>query len=265
MQLLKGFCFLLFVGCCFCACSSTVSSDEDTGVNGIAGFHPSGEVYSDSTSDSVPFSRGDSILTDSRDGQTYKVVKIGTQIWMAENLNYRYLEKTAELDSSSFCFDNDPENCEKFGRLYPWSAAMDSAGTGNGCGRGVTCSQSSLVKGICPDGWHLPTREEFKVLETTVGGSREGGKKLKSRSGWKDGGNGTDDYGFNAVPSGSLTAAANFKVAGDRTSGVHFWSSTEENADQAYFFGVLYNTDFIYFSGFPKKFMYSIRCIKGSK
>ena len=70
-------------------------------------------------------------LTDDRDGQTYKTVKIGEQWWMAENLNYRYIQQTyngGEKDSSSYCYNDDPANCEKYGRLYLWSAAMDSAG-----------------------------------------------------------------------------------------------------------------------------------------
>ena len=65
-------------------------------------------------------------LKDDRDGQTYRTVKIGDQWWMAENLNYAYLQPTETLDSSSFCYDNDPENCKQYGRLYLFSAAMDS-------------------------------------------------------------------------------------------------------------------------------------------
>lgn len=99
------------------------------------------------------------ILTDGRDGKKYKTIKIGEQVWMAENLNYAYLEPTAELDSSSFCYDNDPAMCKKYGRLYLWSAAMDSAGVlmndgkGKGCGYGVKCGDAQFpVQGICPSG-----------------------------------------------------------------------------------------------------------------
>ena len=81
----------------------------------------------------------DGWMVDSRDKQLYRTVTIGDQIWMAENLNYRYLGPTADEDSSSFCYQNDPANCAKYGRLYLWSATMDSAGiidgnTANGCG-----------------------------------------------------------------------------------------------------------------------------------
>ena len=80
-------------------------------------------------------------LVDERDGQVYKTVKIGDQWWMAQNLSYAYLQPTDELDSSSFCYNNSAEYCAKYGRLYLWSAAMDSVGTwsldGKGCGYGV--------------------------------------------------------------------------------------------------------------------------------
>ena len=78
-------------------------------------------------------------LTDKRDGKVYKTVKIGFNWWMAENLNYAYLQPTGGLDSSSFCYKDSAEYCEKYGRLYLWSAAMDS---------------------VCPEGWHIPSLEE---------------------------------------------------------------------------------------------------------
>lgn len=108
---------------------------------------------------------------DDRDGQTYKIVKIGDQVWMAENLNY-------ETPASS-CYNDSVEYCEKYGRLYTWAVAMDSAGTwstnGKGCGYGRTCRVASagsatLVRGVCPDGWHLPTQAEWDTLFTAVGG-----------------------------------------------------------------------------------------------
>ena len=108
------------------------------------------------------------ILTDSRDGQTYRTVKIGNQVWMAENLNYE--------TANSYCYQDSVSNCTKYGRLYTWAAA----------------------KAACPSGWHLPTEVEFKELVATVGGSSTAGKMLKSTSGWDDdegeSGNGTDAY-----------------------------------------------------------------------
>ena len=138
-------------------------------------------------------------LTDDRDGQTYKTVKIGNQVWMAENLNYAYLggsknlDDSPSLDSTSFCYENDPANCDTYGRLYLWSAAMDSAGiisgSPNHCGYNKKCTPSWPVRGVCPDGWHLPEKTEWEELIKTAGGLTSS-KALKSRSGWKNNENG---------------------------------------------------------------------------
>ena len=121
-----------------------------------------------------------STLTDSRDGQTYKTVVIGRLTWMAQNLNIE--------TEKSFCFNDDSSNCTKYGRLYTWAAAMDSAGewssNGKGCGYKSECSAMSPVRGVCPNGWHLPTKAEFETLFSAVGGDSVAGKMLKSTSGW---------------------------------------------------------------------------------
>ena len=147
----------------------------------------------------------DSII-DSRDNKVYKTVKIGDQVWMAENLNY--YDET--LDGISWCFDDDPKKCEVTGRLYTWAAAIDSVGLyddGNGveCGYGIDCSLPDTVYGICPSGWHLPSRVEWETLIAVVGGDSTAGKMLKSQTGWVDCGNGTDDFGFSALPAGEYT------------------------------------------------------------
>lgn len=106
-------------------------------------------------------------MTDSRDGQTYRTVTIGTQTWMAENLNYKA--------DSSFCHHNDESNCSNYGRFYRWATAMDSAGTwssnGKGCGYGKACSPTYPVRGVCPSGWHLPSLTELITLFNVVEGS----------------------------------------------------------------------------------------------
>ena len=110
------------------------------------------------------------IMTDSRDGQTYKTVKIGSQIWMAENLNYKM--------ENSFCYDNVDSNCTKYGRLYVNS------------------------KDVCPVGWHLPAKWEWVKLFSVLNDSSTVGKKIKSTEGWLDDGNGTDEFGFSVLPAG---------------------------------------------------------------
>ena len=170
-------------------------------------------------------------LTDDRDGKKYKTVKIGDQWWMAENLNYE--------TGSSDCFSYGNTNCVKYGRLYAWGDAMDSAGTwstnGKGCGRfGKDCSPIYPVRGICPNGWHLPDTTEWGTLLAAVGGREIAGKKLKSMSGWYDykgeKGGGTDDFGFSALPAGLLGDDGYY----DEGEDAYFWSSVQRRSLSAY-------------------------------
>ena len=202
-------------------------------------------------------------LVDDRDGQTYKTVKIGDQVWMAENLNYAYLQPTEELDSSSFCYNDSAEYCEKYGRLYLWSAAMDSVGTwntnGKGCGYGTTCSPTYPVRGVCPSGWHLPTQTEWNTLFTSVGGSSTAGTKLKSSSGWNSSGNGTDAFGFLVLPAGSRFYYGSYYGEGGNA---YFWSSTESRSGSAYNMYLYCDDVYAYLGGIDKSYGYSVRCIQ---
>lgn len=127
-------------------------------------------------------------VTDPRDNRTYRTVKIGSQEWMAENLNYRYMGSTETDDSLSFCLFADEENCKHYGRLYFWSAAMDSAGTFSqdavGCGKGVTCDHKDSVQGICMEGWHLPSADEWLQLIDYAGGEKKAYSLLESQDDW---------------------------------------------------------------------------------
>jgi hypothetical protein len=102
-------------------------------------------------------------FTDTRDGKVYKTVKIGNQIWMAENLNY-------EAEGSK-CYDNNPANGQKYGRLYDWETA----------------------KKACPPGWHLPSDAEWQELVDFAGGKEIAGKKLKAVSWWVNNSNCADE------------------------------------------------------------------------
>jgi len=131
-------------------------------------------------------------FTDSRNGQTYRTVKIGNRTWMAENLNFQ--------TENSWCYDNNSANCSKYGRLYTWDAAMKA----------------------CPSGWRLPSDNDWTALTNAVGSNA--GTKLKSQTGWNDNGNGTDDFGFSALPGGSRSTDGSFDGVG---SYGHWWSATE--------------------------------------
>ncbi len=206
-------------------------------------------------------------LLDDRDGQTYRTVKIGDQVWMAENLNYAYLQPTEDLDSSSFCFNDSAEYCEKKGRLYLWSAAMDSAGTwsanGKGCGYRKTCLEKNPVRGVCPEGWHLPTPEEGKKLLAAVGGQSTAGTTLKSTSSWRKNGNGTDDFGFSALPTGWRWYYEEETYSNEDIL-TYFWCSAEYDGYQAYYMVLRYDNDSarVDFSVNKGNDGFSVRCVQ---
>ena len=123
-------------------------------------------------------------MTDERDGQVYKTVKIGNQWWMAENLNYDDTQNTENINSS--CYNNEPDNCAKYGRLYNWRTAMgDSWQTPNFTDYDFK--------------WHVPSFNEWNTLVDIVNNYAT---DLKSKDGWLDDGNGADSFGFNALPAG---------------------------------------------------------------
>ena len=200
---------------------------------------------------------------DNRDypAQIYKGVKIGSQTWMAENLNVAYKVKSGfyRTDTSGFCYKNIWTNCQKYGRLYPWSAAMDSAGiytTANNCGDGTFCKASTPVRGICPYGWHLPSTEEWRELFVAVGGKKKAAKLLKSQT---DGWGGLDEYSFSALPAG-IRDDAGYELEGTLTS---FWTSTEEDMEDAVSVDMSDERDSVLFDYVSDKFAaYSIRCVK---
>ena len=174
----------------------------------------------------------DSSITDSRDGQIYKTVKIGSQIWMAENLNYE--------TENSYCYDDRMSNCLKYGRLYTWTAALDA----------------------CPAGWHLPDSAEWKMLIDTLGGATAAALSLKSKSGWYFGssryGDGTDSLGFSALPAGMRNGDGDSVYVGIGMS-AFFWSSTDIVSSFAY--GMSLDSSFI-LDERRKKNAYSVRCVK---
>jgi len=154
-----------------------------------------------------------SSFTDSRDGQSYRTVVIGGKRWMAQNLNY--------TKSGSWCYNSNSSNCITFGRLYNWDAAMSA----------------------CPAGWHLPANKEWNDLIRAVsddGNGRGAAAKLKSRAGWNfpfdlgmvfKFGNGTDDYGFSALPGGRWESyIPGIDILTEMGYVGNWWSSTESSS-----------------------------------
>ena len=172
---------------------------------------------------------------DERDGQAYKTVKIGSQTWMAENLNHE--TENSEVENSS-CYKDSEENCAKYGRLYSWPAAIKA----------------------CPSGWHLPTKAEFETLITVVGDTSTAGLKLKSTTGWSSR-NGADALGFSALSAGYGETRWFYHGEGDYAN---FWSSTENIDVYVYAYAL-----FLYGDGDNAHLGYttalsrfSVRCVK---
>jgi uncharacterized protein (TIGR02145 family) len=173
-------------------------------------------------------------FTDSRNGKSYKTVKFNNQTWMAENLNY--------AADGSKCYNNSESNCQKYGRLYNWSAA----------------------KKACPSGWHLPSYAEWQTLVDFAGGAEVAGNVLKASNGWDDNdgesGNGIDAFGFSALPGGDGTSSGIFRPVGD-TGG--WWSSTELPAANALYLVMSYYNAGVYWDRSDvKPGLYSVRCLQ---
>lgn len=162
-------------------------------------------------------------ITDSRDGQVYKTIDVGNYTWFAQNLNLEYND-----GEGNSCPGSDPDSCAKYGRMYTWAAAMDTAGVYSTqaleCGAGKVCWLIDPVQGVCPEGWHLPSNAEWRLLVEAAGGESTAAVALKSTKGWvwnSSNTSGTDDLGFSAIPNGPGEYG-------------YFWSGTENSNISGY-------------------------------
>jgi uncharacterized protein (TIGR02145 family) len=206
-------------------------------------------------------------LEDGRDHKIYKTVKLGNQWWMAENLNYADSVKTPSLKGKSWCYLDESENCVKYGRLYTWAAAIDSVALATDkknprdCGymRSSKNILPDVVQGICPDGWHLPDYDDISDLLPYVGGYNIAGTVLKSQSGWNEGGNGKDVYGFNVLPAGIRLDDGSFDGVGE---GTDFWSATEQDPETTHSLYFYYEYEYAGVGFYEKNYGFSIRCVR---
>jgi uncharacterized protein (TIGR02145 family) len=164
------------------------------------------------------------LIIDPRDNQSYSVVQIGDQCWMAENLNYGAMvtggTNTSGMEGvQKYCFNNNEANCNTYGALYQWNEIMQ--------GSNQSVSNPSGVAGICPEGWHLPSFSEICQLTNEIGGTSHGGGKLKETGTqhWKKPNEGaTNEYGFTSLGSGNYWIISgsfnNLKVS------ANYWSTT---------------------------------------
>ena len=204
-------------------------------------------------------------MTDNRDGQIYKTVKIGEQTWMAENLNF-------ETNNKSYCFNNEESNCAKYGRLYTWGTSMDSAGVysngGKGCGYKAECSPAYPARGICPEGWHLPSKEEWEKIFDKLKKENEGNRAWLSAS-ELDCHCGSDKYGLSILGSAGMDYSGNNFGGASRTAFFQTSSITSNAGTHSY---VLYinaeptNAN-VYASlteDWSRLYAFSVRCLKNS-
>jgi len=185
-------------------------------------------------------------------GQTYKTVKIGEQVWMAKNLNYNA--------KGSKCYENSETNCNTYGRLYDWATAMANSAS--------SIANPSGVQGVCPSGWHLPSDAEWTELMRAISADSmiNEGYKLKTTSGWNDvplgesgSGNGTDEYGFSALPSGYGYSDDLFGRIGYYG---YWWSAWEQDTSIAWYWHLGYLSGAAFRAREDKSNLYSVRCVQ---
>jgi len=191
-------------------------------------------------------------LIDSRNGKKYRTVKIGEQVWMAENLN---------IKAGNYRFN------AKYGLLYDWATAMELPSTYNS----TLYSAAANHRGICPTDWHLPSNEEWEKLLRYVDGtsgtaspyqSKTAGKYLKAQCGWNENGNGTDNFGFFALP-GSQGRSYRDVGLGNFGKDGYWWSSSEVSKFLARARNMVYDKEVVNYGSYSKEdYMFSVRCIK---
>ena len=208
-------------------------------------------------------------ITDERDGQIYKTVKIGEQTWMAENLNYD--------DSISQCYNNELDNCTKYGRLYSWDATMNCRlfeSIGDCYQHHYNNYELGIVsRGICPIGWHIPSDRELSNISALI---HKNSNAIKSNYGWNNDKNGYDILGLNILPAGSYTLNKNLWIDMGESScfwttlqsaiALSFYSEKSEVVPQneAFVYCISSQNQKIIENYVSKSNAYSIRCVKDS-
>ncbi|RIH63819.1 hypothetical protein D1164_17955 [Mariniphaga sediminis] len=189
-------------------------------------------------------------FTDTRDGHVYKIVTIGNQTWMAENLAY-------DAGTGCYAYNNDESNVAIYGRLYTWNAAM-AGGTTPG------------AQGISPDGWHIPTIAEWEELRSYLGGEEVAGGKMKTTGTIQDGTGlwvtpntaATNESGFSGLPGGIVNYSGNSEAIGIYG---FWWSSNQTTTTTAANMRLDFGSGYLVRQDLNKIYGQSIRCIKDSE
>ena len=186
----------------------------------------------------------DTLFSDLRDGKRYRVVRIGNQLWMAENLNYNIIDSRHPKKLINFCYEYKNENCEIYGRLYNWEVALK----------------------VCPPGWHLPTDEEWSALVNYLDGRDVAGGKMKETgtTHWVlSNPEATNESGFTALPGGSRFTIDKYTgVFTDIGISGSWWSSTENSKSEAWSRHLSFNFSIVNRIISHKVDCFSVRCLK---
>ena len=183
-------------------------------------------------------------------------VKIGNQEWMTNNLNVATFKngdaipeaqtseawiKAGEEGRPAWCYyDNDPENGNKYGRLYNWYAVTD-------------------LRGLAPSGWHIPSDAEWTTLVDYFGAEGGTGRKMKSQAGWEYEGNGSNASGFSGLPGGYRADYGTFGYIGYFGG---WWSSTEYWTNAAWLRNLTFDNGGVDRASFFKTYGWSVRCLR---
>jgi len=175
------------------------------------------------------------VLTDSRDGQKYRTVVVGSQKWMAQNMNYQ------PTSGNSWCYNDTAKYCNAFGRLYDYPTAST----------------------VCPTGWHLPDTTEWNVLIAYAGGVASAGSKLRSPIGWKyrQGIINSDDYGFSALPSETFDSLTYGHLSTDSGNVAFWWTANSYGSFAAWDIAVGYDDSYVYITNNAPTDGYAVRCL----
>ncbi len=190
-------------------------------------------------------------FTDARDGETYRTIQIGDQVWMAENLRFKA--------DNSYAPDNEESNVKKFGRLYTWTSALDIPPEFSEQSPAKDIEMYRKMKdpnyqGIAPEGWHIPSNKEWEQLLSHLS-EKSNGRELRSTCFWLE--PGYDSFGFFALPAGYRFDNGTFNHFGRRA---RFWSKDEYGKSNAFRLGLTDNS--IDIEGVYRSDAISIRCVK---
>jgi len=267
--------------------SSSGGSSSSSGGGSSSGTGSSSSFGSSSSSGGgdIPIAGCPDAVTGSNSltcgGKTYATVEIGGKIWMKENLNYNAVGSKCGDASTNTLKDENTAACDTYGRLYNWSAAMALPSK---CNSALSTSDTDCAigtpnhRGICPSGWHIPSNAEWDALYRSADGtsgtdspysSPTAGKHLKAQDGWTDcgpSGSGKDylcedTKAFAALPGGFGYSDGYFSNVGDIG---YWWSSSEYDANSAYYRGMNYHYEDAYWDYNDKSYLSSVRCLQDS-